>query len=314
MSKEQFSLTNTTGLCILPPLDGEEEEKKMIDGGVNQDDSCHDQVQLTESDVTVTTSKAVLSSVGDNQTNLIVNYLPQSMTQQEVRRLFSSAGQLDACKLVKDRRTGQSLGYAFVKYKCSSDAKKAVKSFNKLRLENKIIKVSLARPHSDRIRGANVYVSGLGLSLRSKDLENIFSPFGEIINCRVLHDPCTRISRGIGFVLYNLRSEAEEAINKLNHSIQIGCNQPIIVKFASKGQMTSFCSGSSHGAGTALQTSSWTWRPPWTIQNDPPSLVRHFVAFPFPSVPAAAAYTPVQLHHTRLTADIVEKRPKKSHC
>lgn len=43
----------------------------------------------------------------NSMTNLIVNYLPQSMTQEEFRILFSTKGQLESCKLVRERNTSE---------------------------------------------------------------------------------------------------------------------------------------------------------------------------------------------------------------
>ena len=42
-----------------------------------------------------------------SRTNLIVNYLPQTMTQEEIRSLFSSIGEVESCKLIRDKVTGQ---------------------------------------------------------------------------------------------------------------------------------------------------------------------------------------------------------------
>ena len=44
----------------------------------------------------------------DARTNLIVNYLPQTMTQEEIRSLFSSIGELESCKLIRDKMTGKT--------------------------------------------------------------------------------------------------------------------------------------------------------------------------------------------------------------
>ena len=44
----------------------------------------------------------------DNQTNLIVNYLPQTMSQDDLRTLFSSLGDLESCKLIRDKSSGES--------------------------------------------------------------------------------------------------------------------------------------------------------------------------------------------------------------
>jgi ELAV like protein 2/3/4 len=44
----------------------------------------------------------------ESKTNLIVNYLPQTMTQEEIRSLFSSIGEVESCKLIRDKVTGKS--------------------------------------------------------------------------------------------------------------------------------------------------------------------------------------------------------------
>jgi RNA recognition motif-containing protein len=43
----------------------------------------------------------------ESKTNLIVNYLPQTMTQEEIRSLFTSIGELESCKLIRDKMTGE---------------------------------------------------------------------------------------------------------------------------------------------------------------------------------------------------------------
>ena len=42
------------------------------------------------------------------RTNLIINYLPQTMTQDEIKDLFGSIGAIESCKLVRDKTTGQT--------------------------------------------------------------------------------------------------------------------------------------------------------------------------------------------------------------
>lgn len=51
--------------------------------------------------------------------------------------------------------------------------------------------VSFARPSSDTIKDANLYVSGLPKSMSHKDVEDMFSRYGRIINSRVLADQST---------------------------------------------------------------------------------------------------------------------------
>ena len=42
----------------------------------------------------------------DAKTNLIVNYLPQNMSQEELHSLFSSIGDVESAKLIKDKVAG----------------------------------------------------------------------------------------------------------------------------------------------------------------------------------------------------------------
>lgn len=44
----------------------------------------------------------------DAKTNLIVNYLPQNMSQEELRSLFSSIGEVESAKLIRDKVAGRS--------------------------------------------------------------------------------------------------------------------------------------------------------------------------------------------------------------
>jgi ELAV like protein 2/3/4 len=168
----------------------------------------------------------------ESKTNLIVNYLPQTMTQEEIRSLFSSIGEVESCKLIRDKVTGQSLGYGFVNYHRCEDAAKAIQTLNGLRLQNKTIKVSYARPSSEAIKGANLYVSGLPKHMTQPDLERLFSCSGNIITSRILCDNITGLSKGVGFIRFDQRIEAERAIQKLNGTIPEGATEPITVKFA----------------------------------------------------------------------------------
>ncbi|XP_074850163.1 ELAV-like protein 2 isoform X7 [Carettochelys insculpta] len=168
----------------------------------------------------------------DSKTNLIVNYLPQNMTQEELKSLFGSIGEIESCKLVRDKITGQSLGYGFVNYIDPKDAEKAINTLNGLRLQTKTIKVSYARPSSASIRDANLYVSGLPKTMTQKELEQLFSQYGRIITSRILVDQVTGVSRGVGFIRFDKRIEAEEAIKGLNGQKPPGATEPITVKFA----------------------------------------------------------------------------------
>jgi len=165
-----------------------------------------------------------------NKKTLIVNYLPQSLTDEEFQAMFSSVGQLTSSKIVRERATGYSYGFGFVEYATEIDAANAIQALNGIQLQNKVIKVAYSR--QGRIKGANLYVRGLPTAWTAMELEQLFSPYGDVVQSRVLTDANTGFSRGVGFVLFSLRDQAESAAAALNNATPPGFPGPLVVQFA----------------------------------------------------------------------------------
>ncbi|XP_035221619.1 ELAV-like protein 4 isoform X1 [Stegodyphus dumicola] len=76
--------------------------------------------------------------------------------------------------------------------------------------------------------------------MTQQDLEGLFTPYGRIITSRILCDNITGLtqqnsaglSKGVGFVRFDQRIEAERAIKHLHNTIPEGASEPITVKFA----------------------------------------------------------------------------------
>jgi len=166
-----------------------------------------------------------------NKKTLIVNYLPQSLTDFEFQSMFAACGQISSCKIVRDRSTGYSYGFGFVEYSSEVEAANAIQALNGIQLQNKVIKVAYSR-QGGRVKGANLYVRGLPLSCTAIELEQLFVPYGDVVQCRVLTDANTGASRGVGFVLFSVRDQAEAAIQGLNNSTPPGFTGPLVVQFA----------------------------------------------------------------------------------
>ena len=167
----------------------------------------------------------------NNQTNLIINYLPQTLADDELKTLFLSMGPIKTSKIVRDRATGYSYGFGFVDFQNAEDAQKAIETLNGTQLQNKTIKVAYARPSGETIKGANLYIKGLPKSMSQSELQDLFNPYGQIIQARILTDPYGK-SRGVGFILYDKREEAELAINSLDGIVPTGGVECLSVKHA----------------------------------------------------------------------------------
>jgi hypothetical protein len=71
-----------------------------------QNAAVQQQVQAAQAQVAAAVAASTQPENDDSKTNLIVNYLPQTMTQEEIRSLFSSIGEVESCKLIRDKVTG----------------------------------------------------------------------------------------------------------------------------------------------------------------------------------------------------------------
>lgn len=87
--------------------------------------------------------------------NLFVGNLSFEVTQSDLEGLFSSLGQVSSAKVMMDRETGRSRGFAFVEMPNDSEARSAIQSLNGKDLKGRKINVNEARPKEDRPRGNN---------------------------------------------------------------------------------------------------------------------------------------------------------------
>ncbi|KAG2571607.1 splicing factor-like protein 1 [Panicum virgatum] len=79
-----------------------------------------------------------------DETNLYIGYLPPTMDDAGLISLFSQFGDIVTAKVIKDRNTGHSKGYGFVKYSYISQANAAIAAMNGHHLEGRVIAVRVA--------------------------------------------------------------------------------------------------------------------------------------------------------------------------
>ncbi len=81
---------------------------------------------------------------------LYVGNLSYNTTEDDLRTLFAKAGQVASVALIKDRDTGNSKGFAFIEMNTQVEAKQAISMFNGFNLDDRELKVNLAKPREDR--------------------------------------------------------------------------------------------------------------------------------------------------------------------
>jgi RNA recognition motif-containing protein len=83
-------------------------------------------------------------------TKLFVGGLPYETTQAELLKMFSAAGAVFGIKLIMDKETGRSKGYAFVEMATEADAKAAMEKLNGAPIGGRKMFLSEARPQEKK--------------------------------------------------------------------------------------------------------------------------------------------------------------------
>lgn len=93
---------------------------------------------------------------------LYVGNLSYSMTEQDLRDLFSQAGEIQDVMLIVDRDTRRSKGFGFVEFVTEADANKAIEMFHDQEYQGRRLTVNIARPREERGGGGGGYRGGGG--------------------------------------------------------------------------------------------------------------------------------------------------------
>ena len=86
------------------------------------------------------------------ETKLYVGNLSYDTAEDGVRTMFAKAGTVVSVDIIKDRDTGRMKGFAFVTMNGDEDAQNAIKILNEKMLDDRAIRVNIARPREEQPR------------------------------------------------------------------------------------------------------------------------------------------------------------------
>lgn len=81
--------------------------------------------------------------------NIFVANIERKVTDEQLQELFQQYGEIASLKLIRDRDTGVSKGYAFVEMSNDDEAQKAIDALNEFDLEGRALAVNEARPKTE---------------------------------------------------------------------------------------------------------------------------------------------------------------------
>jgi hypothetical protein len=82
--------------------------------------------------------------------DIYVGNLPYSATEEEITGLFASFGPVDRVKIITDRETGRSKGFAFVTLGDQSQIDAAVEALNGYDLQGRALRVNASEPKENK--------------------------------------------------------------------------------------------------------------------------------------------------------------------
>jgi RNA recognition motif-containing protein len=85
--------------------------------------------------------------------NIYVGNLSFEVTEDDLRSAFEDFGSVDSVRLITDKYTGRSKGFAFVEMTDNNEAKAAMSKLNDKEFMGRTIKVNEARPRTEGGRG-----------------------------------------------------------------------------------------------------------------------------------------------------------------
>lgn len=83
-------------------------------------------------------------------TKLYVGGVSYGTTEDSLQAAFAQAGSVVSAKIIIDKMTGRSRGFAFVEMASEADAQKAITLWNGKELDGRTLTVNEARPMEER--------------------------------------------------------------------------------------------------------------------------------------------------------------------
>jgi RNA recognition motif-containing protein len=82
--------------------------------------------------------------------NIFVSNLSFNVTDEDLQDYFAEYGEVSSAKVITDKFTGKSRGFAFVEMPDDEAAKKAIAELDGASVDGRTIGVSVAKPKEDR--------------------------------------------------------------------------------------------------------------------------------------------------------------------
>ena len=154
-------------------------------------------------------------------------------TEDILWELFVQTGPVVSVFMPRNKMTSDHQGYAFIEFKTEVDAEYSLKILQGVKLYTRALKISKASKQK-KIHdiGANIFIGNLDPSVDERKIYDTLATFGQVVNCRIMRDPVTTLSKGFAFVSFDSFEAADNVIEKMNG--QYYANKILHIEYALK--------------------------------------------------------------------------------
>jgi len=190
-----------------------------------------------------------MSSSAPLTSKIFVGGISQNTTETAFASYFSRFGEIKDAVIMRDKLTGASRGFGFVRFADASSLDKVLSQ--ELELDGRKVDVKIAVPKESigeapgLHRTRKVFVGGLSPKVTSEELRAHFAQFGTVVNAIIMMDTKTNKSRGFGFVTF----DAENTVDTVLARTHILSGKPVEIKKAVPREKISSEGGRGGGGG-----------------------------------------------------------------
>ncbi|CAF3397491.1 unnamed protein product [Rotaria sp. Silwood1] len=165
--------------------------------------------------------------------------IPKAMSEDELRNAFQIHGHIQDIYMVRDRRSQESKGIAYIKYEKASAAARAMEEMNGTVIapHTRPLKAIISSTRREgSVRDPDEHEKMLRLfvvipkHMTKDDLRKVFQKYGSIINIKVIRDKLTGENKGFAYISFSKASEAAYALEECDQSYKPKFAEPFSSK------------------------------------------------------------------------------------
>ncbi|KAJ3070705.1 hypothetical protein HDU98_006252 [Podochytrium sp. JEL0797] len=182
-------------------------------------------------------------------TNLYIRGLPSNATDESLYELCKGYGRIYSSKAILDLITLECKGFGFVMYEAEEETRLAFDSLVTMGYQVSYARTDPRSPGKDTFvnrlkslhddQSTNIYVSNLPPLMDEDGLVTLLKP-RPVVSAKILRDPMTLKSRGVGFARLETRDDAMSAIHELHGKLIPDSFQHLQARFADSAAQKRF--------------------------------------------------------------------------